>query len=62
MNVHARQSPSAQVDNLRQSSGYTGGWLIDAQGREIAITDDMIQQACVALDQAWCDNEDTTQG
>tara|TARA_R110000796_G_scaffold46008_5_gene111395 strand:- start:22979 stop:23167 length:189 start_codon:yes stop_codon:yes gene_type:complete len=61
MSVHARQNPSAQTATLRESTGCIGGWLIDAQGREIAITDDMIQQACVELDQAWSDNEDTTQ-
>lgn len=30
-----------------------GGAIIDAQGREIPITEQMIQQACRELDQTW---------
>jgi hypothetical protein len=30
-----------------------GGAIIDAEGREIPITEQMIQQACRELDQAW---------
>lgn len=29
-----------------------GGFVIDAQGREIPITEGMIQQACTALEEA----------
>ncbi|HUE92391.1 PA1571 family protein [Pseudomonas sp.] len=29
-----------------------GGFVIDAQGREIPITEEMIQQACNALEKA----------
>jgi hypothetical protein len=30
-----------------------GGAIIDAEGREIPITEQMIQQACRELDKAW---------
>ncbi len=29
-----------------------GGFVIDAQGRELPITEEMIQQACAALEKA----------
>jgi hypothetical protein len=29
-----------------------GGFVIDAQGREVPITEEMIQQACAALEKA----------
>lgn len=53
MTVHARQNPGAHADMLRQPANFSGGWLIDAHGREIAITNDMIHQACAELDQQW---------
>lgn len=58
MSVHARQNPCAHAYLLRQPPNFTGGWLIDAQGREIAITDDMIHQACAELDQQWFATEE----
>nr|WP_314482979.1 PA1571 family protein [uncultured Pseudomonas sp.] len=33
-------------------SPQAGGALIDAQGREVPITEQMIQQACEALEQS----------
>ncbi|MFS2126847.1 PA1571 family protein [Pseudomonas sp. Pseusp97] len=30
-----------------------GGSIIDAQGREVPITEDMIQRACQELDKTW---------
>jgi hypothetical protein len=39
-----QQSPS------KQSQMPIGGFVIDAQGREIPITEAMIQQACNALE------------
>ncbi|WP_022963175.1 PA1571 family protein [Halopseudomonas pelagia] len=59
MTVHARQNPAAYADMLRQPPNFTGGWLIDAHGREIAITDDMIHQACAELDQQGFAAEDS---
>ena len=41
-----RQSPS------KQSQMPVGGFVIDAQGREIPITEAMIQQACNSLEKA----------
>ncbi|AJD47917.1 hypothetical protein S7S_07505 [Isoalcanivorax pacificus W11-5] len=32
---------------------FNGAALIDAQGREIPITEDMVQQACAHLERAW---------
>jgi len=48
MSVHARQSPKRPSRQPAANHPATRWWLIDAQGREMAITDDMIQQACVA--------------
>ncbi|MET1076453.1 MAG: PA1571 family protein [Pseudomonas sp.] len=31
-----------------------GGAVIDAQGREIPITERMIQRACRELEKVWC--------
>ncbi|MDG9924117.1 MULTISPECIES: PA1571 family protein [unclassified Pseudomonas] len=47
-----QQSPQPHVKpaNLPQP---LGGAIIDAEGREIPITEQMIQQACRALDKAW---------
>lgn len=41
-----QQSPSTSAQMP------VGGFVIDAQGREIPITEAMIQQACNALEQA----------
>ncbi len=41
-----QQSPS------KQSQMPVGGFVIDAQGREIPITEAMIQQACNSLEKA----------
>ncbi|MDP3814253.1 PA1571 family protein [Pseudomonas sp.] len=30
-----------------------GGFLIDAQGREVPITESMIQRACSELEKSW---------
>lgn len=38
---------------LSQSHQHSGGAIIDPQGREIPITEDMIQKACRILDRAW---------
>ena len=39
LNNHARPTP-------------IGGFIIDAQGREVPITEQMIQQACKALEES----------
>ena len=41
--------------NLEETavSNEPAGYIIDEQGREIAITEQMIQQACAELDQHW---------
>lgn len=57
MSVHARQTPGSHADILPHSSDFIGGWIIDAQGQEIAITNDMIQQACAELEQHWQGNQ-----
>lgn len=36
-----------------QQHTFNGAALIDAQGREIPITEQMIQQACERLENAW---------
>ncbi|WP_296127346.1 PA1571 family protein [Pseudomonas sp. Ga0074129] len=43
----------SQQQNLQKPQSMPiGGFVIDAQGREIPITEDMIQQACNALEKA----------
>lgn len=41
-----RQYRSSETD-------FHGAAIIDEQGREIPITEQMVQQACSALDNAW---------
>lgn len=47
-----QQSPQARLIRFHPQQPV-GGALIDADGREIPITEQMIQQACRALEQAW---------
>ncbi len=46
--MHQQQSNSPKPSQQMP----LGGFLIDAQGREIPITEAMIQQACSALEKA----------
>ena len=41
------------ADNLPRPSLKARGYLVDEQGREIAITERMIQQACNELERHW---------
>lgn len=41
---------SPQQNSQKNVQMPIGGFVIDAQGREIPITEDMIQQACQALE------------
>lgn len=43
---------SPQQNSQKTTTMPVGGFVIDAQGREIPITEDMIQQACNALEKA----------
>jgi len=45
--MHSQQQNSQQAPTMP-----IGGFVIDAQGREIPITEEMIQQACTALEKA----------
>ncbi|MEO4049266.1 PA1571 family protein [Pseudomonas sp. CAU 1711] len=47
-----QQSPQTRVIP-RNPQQPLGGALIDADGREIPITEQMIQQACRELERAW---------
>ncbi len=51
MNVH-QQTPERRVVPL-QPQHPVGGAIIDAQGREIPITEQMIQRACSELQKHW---------
>lgn len=53
MNVHALKPCRESADILIHPSHCVGGHLIDDDGREIAITEQMIQQACQELEQQW---------
>lgn len=50
MSVHAQQTQGTLSRVMLHPAQNVGGWLIDAQGREVAITEQMIQQACAALE------------
>ncbi|WP_331284101.1 PA1571 family protein [Pseudomonas anguilliseptica] len=45
--MHSQQQNSQKTPTMP-----IGGFVIDAQGREIPITEEMIQQACNALEKA----------
>nr|WP_177326835.1 PA1571 family protein [Pseudomonas sp. ML96] len=47
-----QQSPQTR-SNPSNPQQPVGGSIIDAQGREVPITEQMIQQACQALDKSW---------
>jgi len=42
-----------QRQESQRAQGPTGGAIIDAEGREVPITEDMIQTACRILDEEW---------
>ena len=44
-----------QHSNTRPLPTPVGGFIIDAQGREVPITEEMIQRACQALEQSLQD-------
>ncbi|MBZ2187523.1 hypothetical protein K8B33_00295 [Alcanivorax sp. JB21] len=44
---------TAKLYAVKQKPDFHGAALIDAQGREIPITEDMIQQACERLEHVW---------
>lgn len=44
-------SPSQQ--SFSEQHAFNGAALIDAQGREIPITEQMVQQACERLETIW---------
>ena len=53
MSAHALQTYRDSADVLIHPSACTGGYLLDENGREIAITEQMIQQACHELERQW---------
>lgn len=53
MSVHALQTCRESAEILIHPSSCTGGYLLDEQGREIAITEQMIQHACNELERQW---------
>ncbi|MEZ2744856.1 PA1571 family protein [Halopseudomonas bauzanensis] len=53
MSLQVQQKQRSLTENLPRPSLQARGFLVDENGREIAITERMIQQACEALDQQW---------
>lgn len=53
MTQRVQQKQRLLSENLPRPSLQARGYLVDDQGREIAITERMIQQACQELDQQW---------
>ncbi|WP_296268679.1 PA1571 family protein [Pseudomonas sp. UBA6562] len=48
---HTQPSPKTHTQGLQQPCGS----ILDAQGREVPITEDMIQQACQRLEESRAD-------
>ncbi|MEH6564501.1 MAG: PA1571 family protein [Halopseudomonas sp.] len=53
MSVHAMQTCRDNAEILIHPSSCTGGYLLDENGREVAITEQMVQQACAELEHQW---------
>ncbi|SDS45851.1 hypothetical protein SAMN05216198_1999 [Halopseudomonas litoralis] len=53
MNLQVQQKQRSLTEHLPRPSLQARGFLVDEHGREIAITERMIQQACEALDEHW---------
>lgn len=53
MNLQVQQKQRSLSEYLPRPSLQAQGFLVDEHGREIAITERMIQQACEALDGQW---------
>lgn len=51
MNTQKQTTP-ASTTTPQQARQFVGGAIIDAQGREIPITESMIQHACNELDRS----------
>lgn len=51
--MHPIQQASQHPVTPHHSQHLVGGSIIDAEGREIPITEQMIQQACRELEQRW---------
>lgn len=45
------QDNAAQPPTTKHQQEPVGGFIIDGQGREVPITEDMIKQACDALEE-----------
>lgn len=52
MSLHTLDIGNVNLDENAMSN-EPAGYIIDEQGREIAITEQMIQQACAELEQRW---------
>lgn len=52
MSLHTLDTRNASPDENDMST-EPAGYIIDEQGREIAITEQMIQRACTELEQHW---------
>ncbi len=48
----SRQQRTSNLNQI-QPTQHTAGFMIDENGREIAITEQMIQQACAEFDRHW---------
>ncbi len=49
MDLHTHQNETLPVKRL-DAQEPVGGWIIDSQGREVPITEDMVQDACRELE------------
>ncbi len=45
--------PQTHKDDTRKAADFHGAAIIDANGREIPITEEMVQEACDKLASTW---------
>jgi len=46
-----QDNPAQSPTTAKQQPKLVGGFIIDGQGREVPITEEMIKQACDALEE-----------
>ncbi|WP_366144924.1 PA1571 family protein [Alcanivorax sp.] len=51
--MHIYRDAAMNLDSQQPGNNFHGGAIIDEQGREIPITEAMIQQAFQRLEKSW---------
>ncbi|MGJ3257462.1 MAG: PA1571 family protein [Alcanivorax sp.] len=51
--MHTHRDAAMNLDSQQPGKNFHGGAIIDEQGREVPITEAMIQQAFQRLEKSW---------